>query len=269
MFRYKLFRLSLIFIALFLIIGCGADEESVENEVTKPLSETIPPNYYPDSIGSRWVYRSPSGFQWTREVTGKKAIAGQVYRVFDYIPPRDDSGFDFLKTPSYRITRNRVFFFVGGEVDQSVKRNLSKSLERQFADAGNIRVNVIAASQSNLTFFRIPPFPGQKWEVLDMRITGNVVFLDLANFKLRFEINWVITGFVDRKETVETPAGTFPDSFKVQYSTKVTTLVEGEEETSRDELETVWLAPDVGMVKIEDEDGVTELIEYTISDLQE
>ena len=97
MFRYKLFRLSLIFIALFLIIGCGADEESVENEVTKPLSETIPPNYYPDSIGSRWVYRSPSGFQWTREVTGKKAIAGQVYRVFDYIPQEMIAGLIFSK----------------------------------------------------------------------------------------------------------------------------------------------------------------------------
>ncbi len=260
---HHLFRLFSILIVFLFIVGCGDDTEDIEAPLT-PKVEKRPPNYYPDTIGSRWVYRNPSGFEWAREVTGKRAIGDQVYHVFSYNPPLEDPEFDFLTTPSYRVTRNYVQFFVGGEINQSVRKNLSENLEELFAESGDVKVNVNAAAKNNLTFFRIPPAPGQKWDVLNMRISGSVIFRDLGNQRLNFEINWVITGMVVRREKVETVAGTFPDSFKVQYSTKVTTTAEGEEDSTTEELETVWLAPEVGMVKIETENGVTELIEYDV-----
>jgi hypothetical protein len=262
--QYNLFRLGILLIALLLFIGCGGDEEALEDKMTTPKAEPEIPNFYPNTIGSRWVYRNDNGFQWAREVTGERVIAGKVYQVFAYDPPAEDTAFDFLKTPSYRITRNYIQFFVGGEVDQNVRQNVSDILTAGFDDSGNIRVNVTARSANDLTFFRIPPSPGQKWEVLNMKVTGTVVFLDFGNAKVRFTINWIINGLVVRRERVETPAGVFENTFKVQYSTKIVSTVEGEEETSTEELETVWLAEGVGMVKVEDEDGVAELVVYDV-----
>ena len=252
-------------IFLLLPLGCGDSEERVAPaEVVKPVEQ--PPNYYPNTIGSRWVYRNPDSFEWAREVTETTEIGLHLYHVFDYDPPIEDTRFNFLKTPSYRITRNRVLFFVGDEIDRAYKQDLTDFLRASYQEFGNIKINVNAVSQEELVFFRIPPARGIRWEVIDMKASGNVIFRDQGNFILPFEINWVNTGIVTRLESVETPAGTFEDCFKIRYDSKVTAVVnEEEEELLRAEVQNIWLAPEVGMVKIEDEDGITELIEYSIA----
>jgi len=202
-----------------MILGCGDREEGITEEgvtavgVVNPFEE--PPNYFPNTIGSRWVYRNPKGFEWAREVTETTEIGPHLYHVFDYDPPIDDARFDFLKTPPYRITRNRVLFFVGDEIDRAYKKNLSDFLRARYQEFGNIKINVNAVSQEELVFFRIPPDRGIHWEVIDLKATGNVIFRDQGNFVLPFELNWVNTGIVTRLESVETPAGTFDDCFKI------------------------------------------------------
>ena len=251
-------------IALLLILGCGDGEEGIKAVgVVKPVEE--PPNYYPNAIGSRWVYRNADGFEWAREVTEVEEIGLYLYHVFNYDPPIEEARFNFLKTPSYRITRNRVLFFVGDEIDLAYKQDLMDFLQTSYQEFGDIKINVNAVSQEELIFFRIPPARGIRWEVINMKASGNVIFRDQGNFILPFEINWVNTGIVTSLEPVETPAGTFEDCFKIQYDSKVTAVVnEEEEELLRTEVQSIWLAPEVGMVKIEDEDGITELIEYNV-----
>ena len=251
-------------IALLLILGCGDGEEGIKAVgVVKPVEE--PPNYYPNAIGSRWVYRNADGFEWAREVTEVEEIGLYLYHVFNYDPSIEEARFNFLKTPSYRITRNRVLFFVGDEIDLAYKQDLMDFLQTSYQEFGDIKINVNAVSQEELIFFRIPPARGIRWEVINMKASGNVIFRDQGNFILPFEINWVNTGIVTSLESVETPAGTFEDCFKIQYDSKVTAVVnEEEEELLRTEVQSIWLAPEVGMVKIEDEDGITELIEYNV-----
>ncbi len=253
-------------ILLLMILGCGDGEEGITRvSVVRPVEE--PPNYYPNTIGSRWVYRNPDGFEWGREVTETAEIGLHLYHVFNYDPPIEDARFNFLKTPSYRITRNRVLFFVGDEIDRAYKEDLTEFLRDSYQEFGDIKINVNAVSQEELVFFRIPPARGIQWEVIDMRASGNVIFRDQGNFILPFELNWVNKGIVTRLESVETSAGTFDDCFKIQYDSKVTAVVnEEEEELLRTEVQNIWLAPEVGVVKIEDEDGITELIEYTIAE---
>lgn len=253
-------------ILLIMILGCGDGEDGITRvSVVRPVEE--PPNYYPNTIGSRWVYRNPDGFEWAREVTEIEEIGLHLYHVFNYDPPIEDTRFNFLKTPSYRITRNRVLFFVGDEIDRAYKQDLTNFLRESYQDFGNIKINVNTVSQEDLVFFRIPPAPGIQWDVINMRASGNVIFRDQGNFILPFELNWVNTGIVTRLESVETPAGTFHDCFKIRYDSKVTAIVnEEEEERLRTEVQNIWLAPEVGMVKIEDEDGITELIQYTIAE---
>ena len=65
---------SLILCAIFILFGCGSDETPA------PVEEM--PNYFPDAIGSRWIYRNSDGSQWTREVSGEANIEGKDYRIF-------------------------------------------------------------------------------------------------------------------------------------------------------------------------------------------
>ena len=231
--------------------------------VVKPPE--APPDYYPNFIGSQWVYRNPDGFEWAREVTDTRELGLYLYHVFNYDPPIEDAAFDFLKTPSYRITQNRVLFFVGDEIDLAYKQDLTHFLRETYQDAGNSKINVNAIAQPELTCCRIPPAPGIEWEVIDMKVMGRVILRDQGNFNIPFQINWVNSGLITRLETVETPAGIFENCFKIQYDTKITVIVnEEQEDTLRAEVQSIWLAPEVGMVKIEDADGVTELIDYDV-----
>ena len=265
MFKHLRWIAVLPLICLIFVIGCGGDEEEMDNDtsVITP-TETDLPDYFPNTIGSRWAYRNSNGFEWAREVTDTRFISGNTYHVFAYDPPLENPPFDYLRTPSYRTTIIGVFFFVGGEINQSVQTSLKEFYEALFADSGNVKVNVNTSSKSDLTFFRLPPIRGKKWEVINMKIVGNIVFQDFGNFQIPFEMNWVVTGVVEREETVETPAGVFENSFKIQYDSKLTTIVEGEEETDRELTDIVWIAPEVGIVKIQSDDVVAELISYDV-----
>ena len=56
------------------------------------------------------------------------------------------------------------------------------------------------------------------------------------------------------------------ESYQEFGDIKINVNAVSQEELLRTEVQNIWLAPDVGMVKIEDEDGITELIEYTIAE---
>jgi hypothetical protein len=69
--------ISLILCVIFILFGCGSDE-------TPPIEQM--PNYFPDAIGSQWIYRNSDGSQWTREVSGETDINGKHYRIFKDTP---------------------------------------------------------------------------------------------------------------------------------------------------------------------------------------
>ena len=156
------------------------------------------------------------------------------------------------------------------------------------------KANPRVAWHSDLTPFRFPLFPNQTYTAFKLRLSGR----SEAFFSIHvFEAEAVFVGAIgNNRELVETPAGAFEDCLKIQYEAKLTsfTTVEfrdtvwphierppGElkvmESTLRDELtdllaylmpklglQTVWLAPGVGPVKMETPKGVAELIDYEI-----
>ena len=74
--------LATALVLILLISGCGNNEEITDGMI---LVETEP-NYYPMSVGSRWVYRNPDGSEWTREVTETEFITSRKYQIFSYSP---------------------------------------------------------------------------------------------------------------------------------------------------------------------------------------
>ena len=262
----KFTKLLFCSVLVLVLAGCGADtlEEKEENEtILTPTPEREVPDYYPNTIGNRWVYQHSDGSQWTREVTRERVLAGRIYRVFDYTPPIEDPEFDYLRVPSYRITPHRVLFFVGDEINRYFETDLKAQLEAIFAE-DNTKIRVNAISGNELIFFRIPPTG--RWDVLDLKIKGNIIFVDF-NQATPFEIHFLIKGAAIGSDVIKTPAGTFEDTSKIEYNLQITMIVNEEEETiTRKQTDTIWLAPDVGMVKIENENGTTELIEYELQE---
>ena len=256
---------AVLFCSIFLLSGCGSDDIEGDNEsITAPTEEKRTPSYYPDDIGNRWVYQESDGFQWERTVSGERIIQGRVYRVFDYNPPIEDTPFDYLKTPSYRVTQNRVLFFVGEEINRYFEVDFANAVRTQVFPGENVEVEVKAISEHELIFFRIPPIGNLRWDVLDLKVKGDIVFLDWDDLKLPFEIHYLIKGAVVGGGSIQTPAGTFETTAKVEYKSEITTSILDEEETTTEKTDTVWLAPDVGIVKVQNQDRTVELIEYSL-----
>ncbi len=245
---------------LVLLTGCGSDESVSLSQST----ELSIPNYFPDELGSRWVYSGPDGKQWVREVTHERTIGENVYRVFTYTPPLEDVTFNLLRISQYRVTQNRVLTFVE-DIDRYVK---AKAPEFQVQGAfGRIEfeVQVDSISERELVFYRIPPTPNVQWGVLDVKVERRVLLQGLELLQLAFEMHLRIEGtVVGTPKTVQTPAGTFENTYKIEYRSGYTFFIIDEEVATPEVTDTVWLAPHVGIVRFENERGITELVDYTL-----
>ena len=151
---------------------------------------------------------------------------------------------------------------------------------------------------SELTVLRIPLVPHRRWKAMDVRVSGTKYLPPLRDRDgvgdlHSFEANVTISGIAGQPESVVTPAGTVEDCIKIRYemtrlsfeTTEFNAAVlvfeqrqlELFEEELRKELTTlfrdalprmqlgaVWLAPDIGPVRIERADGISELISYDV-----
>ena len=72
-----------------------------------------------------------------------------------------------------------------------------------------------------------------------------------------------VTGEVVAQSSFETSAGSFEETYQIEYRTEITYTLFSETDTI-ERNQTVWFTPHIGIVKIEDEGGETELIEYSV-----
>ena len=101
---------------ILLIFGCDGEEAAGSNPLVETVGDaafnTVAPNYFPMTVGNRWVYRNPDGFEWTREVIDIEEVGSHLYHTFGYDSPIDDDQSDFseggMYSPSlYVITLDR------------------------------------------------------------------------------------------------------------------------------------------------------------------
>ena len=151
---------------------------------------------------------------------------------------------------------------------------------------------------SELTVLRFPLVPYRRWKAIDIRVSGTWYRPpfrddDGVGDTHSFEADVTISGIAGQPESIVTPAGDFENCLKIQYemtrmsfeTTKFTAAwlvfeqrkLELFEAELRKELTTlfkdglpgmqlgaVWLAPDIGPVRIERADGISELISYDV-----
>ena len=224
--------------------------------------------YFPNTLGSYWVYKDQDGNELTRRAIEDEEVADKTYRAFSYEPTVEDwADYVYHVQPFlYQVGKKKITFFVGDEVKKTIKARLTKEIKTMIetlkkmvppgVDASSFDFNhdVKVEALDNFQLLPIPVTFNEKWDA--MRIKATVTLSDpggegsgVAHFTIQE------TGNVLGKETVETPAGTFDDCLKIEYRTKTEILLSPPTETDPpgESITTLWLAPNVGIVKFHQE----------------
>ena len=92
-------------LCILLIFGCGGEEAADSNPLVETVGDakvnTATPNYFPMTVGNRWVYRNPDGSEWAREVTETEEVGSHLYHFFGYDSFIDDNQSDSSENPMY------------------------------------------------------------------------------------------------------------------------------------------------------------------------
>ena len=147
--RHRLFRRQIslrrnakgfaFFLVILLVSGCG--EEAINNPIVeKPVEDNKPDSivststdYFPMTVGSRWVYRNPDGSEWVREVTETEEVGSHRYHFFSYDSPVDDNQLDPSEAPMYApppyvTTLDRLILKIElSDINDAVQQTISLS----------------------------------------------------------------------------------------------------------------------------------------------
>lgn len=272
--------------------------------------------YFPDAVGSYWVYEDQNGDELTRYAIEPEDIDGETYRAFSYDPPLEDwAEFEHYVQPYfYHVSTDWVAFFVGSEIENALKAATMEQMEEAMGLMRQAMQEQVPA-ELNITFdidydievespdyFYFLPTPatfGEEWPASEINVVLTLT-IDIKGMPMEIPggsmqtvktfTTLVETGNVTGTETVETEAGTFEDCLVIEYRTDASTetvlSVEvpqqpGPQEQQDVTVTTVWLAPNIGIVKFEHmhdqseesealglaspEDQTLELIRYEIT----
>ena len=243
--------------------------------------------YFPDTVGSYWTYQDQDGNELTRYAIEPEEIDGETYRAFSYDPGLEDwADFEHYTHPYfYQVGDDWIAYFVGTEIENGLKAHTIQEMEEALpiirqqilGDASegagvsldlNYDVEVESAD-----YFYLLPTPvtyNEEWTALELTVTMTLT-MDIQGAPMEIPggaptINTyttiVETGVVTGTETVETAAGTFEDCLIIEYQTdetvQMTVSIPGVEPEEPEEREattvtTLWLAPNVGIVKFRHE----------------
>ena len=277
---------------LFLIFGLSTI--SIGNEWAN--------YYFPDTVGSYWTYEDQDGNELTRYAIEPEEIDGETYRTFSYDPALENwADFEHYTHPYfYQVGDDWVAFFVGEEIENQFKAVMEQEMEetlptirQQMIGDGpggvDLDLNYDVEVESGDYFYLLPtPVTyNEEWTSLEVSVTLTIT-MDIQGAPIEIpggaptiktHLTLVETGVVTGTETVETAAGTFEDCLIIEYQTdttmQMTVSIPGIEPEEPEEQEsigvtTIWLAPNVGIVKFrypseDDEDEETlELTNYEI-----
>ncbi len=224
-------------------------------------AETI--QYFPETLGSYWVYEDQNGNELTRRVVEGKEIAGEMYHAFSYEPVLEDSAnyAHHIHPNFYQIGKEKVTFLVGDEVEKSVKARLTEEMKaflkilEQMGAPFTMLYKVETEAQD--PFYVLPRLVtfNEKWKATQIKAKITMQPVPPQDPpKAAIEFTIVETGTVVGTENVETPAGTFKDCLKIEYRTETEMEVSSPvlgfgSGTPGESFTTLWVAPNIGIVK--------------------
>ena len=189
----------------------------------------------------------------------------------------------------YRVSDEWVAFFVGNEIENAFKAVKDKQMaemislareqiQQESAAAGfddfSVEIDYAVTVESQDYFYLLPTATNsnEEWTALvsnvNVRMTTEFKGMpEIPGAPTKYTVDQhttlVETGYISGTETIETPAGTFEDCLRIEYRTDASiktilpeemAMFEGAAEPKLKEqkdvsLTTLWLAPNVGIVK--------------------
>ena len=185
----------------------------------------------------------------------------------------------------YQVGADWVAFFVGAEIENAIKAATMKQMEdaivmmrqalqEQMPAELNITLDldydVEVESQDYFYFLPTPATFDEEWTAIEINVVLTMT-IDIQGMPIEIPggstqtvktyTTLIESGNVTGTETVETEAGTFEDCLVIEYRTDASTETamsvevpqgpQGPQEQQDVTLTTLWLAPNVGIVKFE------------------
>ena len=249
--------------------------------------------YFPDAVGSYWTYEDQDGEELTRYAIDPEEIDGETYRAFDYEPVLEDwTTYQYYVHPYfYQVSDDWVAFFVGGDIENAMRAVTEKQwneamalmkeqMNNQLPPGMNIDLNVTyeldIKAQDYFYFLPTPVTFNEEWEALRLdvkmdlliEVTSNVDGFPPTSQPITMFLTLVETGNVTGTEMVETSAGTFEDCLKIEYRNDATIETNPDlpdaktlfANAYKGAVTTLWLAPNVGIVKMLQESESVEIV---------
>ena len=231
-------------------------------------------DYFPHTTGSFWVYKDQDGNKLTRRAVETKTIENETYHAFNYEPASEDwTDYEHYVQPNfYQIRNDGIAFFVGAEVEKAFEARLRKEMEaaskkqQDISTTGDVSADfsytIEVEAQDDFYLLPTPIVFDKAWTAtqisgsitLKLEIQSTIPNLQIPGGDQKsIPIALVEKGKVVAKETAKTPAGTFEDCLKIEYWYAATQKDDATQPTasgtSNIESTTLWLAPNVGIVK--------------------
>ena len=254
--------------------------------------------YFPSTLGSYWVYEDQDGNELTRQVVEGEEISGVTYNGFSYDPELEDwIDFDQHFVPYlFHVGDEWVSCLVGEEVENAIEARLGKEMDtlsqlaQNVLDASappelNITIRLIydveAEAEENIFLLPLDVTPNEEWDSFNVSasITFTMDIQGLPDFQgappdipeITLNVDIRETGIILGTETVDVTAGTFEDCLKIQFQTD-TEITTNEPNPNQEEpgetVTTIWLAPNVGIVKFHQETEKVFLTTMSDSDFE-
>lgn len=189
-------------------------------------------NYYPANIGNEWHLESTDGEEKrTYTLETPEDAADQEYTLLKIVTEKISTG-EVTNTDNYYITTDQ----------EGIKLHKTLIVDATY---GNITANFPIPT----LFFPNILVEGDKWQIkADTKLLGVLSVVSTTNLE--------IVAFED----VVTPVGTFRNCAKIKLEVAITGLINLSTTSYQ------WLAPDLGPIKYETNDGaVFEMVNFKLS----
>lgn len=244
--------------------------------------------YFPDTPGSYWTYQDQDSNELTRYAIEPENIDGETYRAFSYEPALEDwADFEHYVQPYYyQVGDDWVAFFVGTEIENALKAHtiqemdevlpiLREQMMAEIPEGAPVSIDINYDVEAEVQdYFYLLPTPttfNEEWTALELNATLTLTInIQGAPMEIPGGSSPTITthssvveiGKITGTETVDTPAGTFEDCLIIEYQTNEITEMafsvpgapqQDPEEKEATSITTLWLAPNIGIVKFRHE----------------
>ena len=250
--------------------------------------------YFPDKLGSFWVYEDQDGNEFTRYAIEETNIDGVSFRTFRYEPEIVDwEDYKYIMHPFfYQVSNDWISLYVGNDIENGTKSLVTNKMHEVIA---TMRQQMVEKLPDGITmdfdflvkptaqdYFYLMPISednNDEWiamnldlkVVLKLNIQGIPIEIPEKLKSITATTTFAEIGSIIGTESIKTNAGIFDDCLKIQYSLTAktdTTLPPEFKQFIRDQetagtTTTIWFAPNIGIVKYtrEKDAGDVETIE--------